>query len=278
MSEGMQKLKELGAQKIHETTYIKKHYVQAMLHESFEGMSRIHFLGFVSILEKEYDVNLDTLKAKAEKYFSDNTPGGTQKNKVFVTPKKKKNYSFVYMSIAVIVFVIVAAFTITNFSSQETDKTVQMLQSEIVESPAAVIDIYAQEDLNVTLEDANSSVADINNSSVDFNDTLATQNVVAQEVPVSSKALKVFSSANVWMGYIDLKTDKRYQKTVSGEFALDPERDWLMVFGHGNLTIETHLGKKVFKSKNNLRFSYIGGVLSEITLSEFKTLNKGKEW
>ena len=67
MSSGLEKLRSIGAQKIHEQTHIARQHAQALLHESFDDMSRIHFLGFISILEREYSVDLSDLKAKAVK-------------------------------------------------------------------------------------------------------------------------------------------------------------------------------------------------------------------
>ena len=289
MSEGIQKLKELGAQKIHETTHINKQYLQAMLHESFEGMNRIHFLGFVSILEKEYDVDLTSLRAKAEAYFNDSAPSGNNRNKIFMTPKKKKNYSFIYVAIAVLVFVAVTAFTITNFSSDTTDQTVQMLDSEIIDDPADAMMPAFEEELNVTVDDANHSMVDgnyskvdENRSKVDENHSMADENyaLAAQQTQaiVPSKTFKMIPSTTVWVGYIDLQTYQKQQKIVSDELALDPEKNWLIVSGHGNLKVEVNKEIKEFKGNKNLRLSYIGGVLSEITHDEFKTLNKGKGW
>ena len=44
MSEGFDKLKDIGAQKIHESTHISRKYIQDILQEDFSGMNRIQFL------------------------------------------------------------------------------------------------------------------------------------------------------------------------------------------------------------------------------------------
>jgi len=51
-----------------------------------------------------------------------------------------------------------------------------------------------------------------------------------------------------------------------------------LVCGHGDLNIEVNSEIEEFKTKKNLRFSYIDGVLKMLTYSEFKELNRGKEW
>ena len=41
MSSGIDKLQELGAQKIYEQTHVSKEHVQAILHNSFEGLNKV---------------------------------------------------------------------------------------------------------------------------------------------------------------------------------------------------------------------------------------------
>lgn len=262
MSEGIDKLQEIGAQKIHETTHITKIYVQAMLHESFEEMNRIQFLGFVSILEREYKINLDSLRAKGNEYFSDIPHIQDNKNKIIVAPKKKKNYSLFYITIAVIVFIAVTAFSITNFSSAQTDKKVQVLDNSNINSATQNMTPIIDE-LNASIEDENLSVLEED---------------IEPEVILPPKSLKIMPNVKVWVGYIDLQTHKKYQKIVSDELTLDPQKDWILVFGHGDLNIEVNSEIQEFKTKDNLRFSYIDGVFEKITYNEFKKLNKGNEW
>lgn len=52
VNEGFEKLGTIGAQKINEKTHISKYHVQALLHNNFDDMTKIQFLGFVSILER----------------------------------------------------------------------------------------------------------------------------------------------------------------------------------------------------------------------------------
>ncbi len=270
MSEEIDKLRDIGAQKIHEATHISKQHAQGMLHESFEDMNKIQFLGFVSILEREYHINLDSLRAKGNEYFNDILSIQNDKNKLFITPKKKRNYSFFYIMIAVLVFITVTAFTITNFSSAATDKKVQLLDNNNIDS-ATQNSIPLIDELNTTMEEEPGIIIE------DENLTEIDEDIIPEAVLVP-KSLKIIPNVRVWVGYIDLQTYKKYQKFVSDELVLDPEKDWVLVLGHGDLNIELNSEIQEFKTKNNLRFSYIDGVLKKITHSEFKQLNRDSEW
>ncbi|WP_434657458.1 hypothetical protein [Sulfurimonas sp. NW9] len=80
------------------------------------------------------------------------------------------------------------------------------------------------------------------------------------------------------MGYIDVATNKKYQKTFTGEFDLDPDKEWLLIFGHGYIDIVTDTEKKKFNSKKTLRLLYKEGAVKELTFEEFKRLNRGSSW
>ena len=82
----------------------------------------------------------------------------------------------------------------------------------------------------------------------------------------------------MWLGYVDLATYKKGQKIFSDEFSLDPSKDWILAFGHGRINIEINGIIKKFENPKNIRFSYIDGELKEISLEEFKGLNKGRRW
>lgn len=254
MIDGYEKLKNIGAQKIHERTHISKIHVQAIIHESFDDMSKIQFLGFLSILEREYDVTLDDLREKGLSYFSE-SGHETDTNDVFVTPKKKKNYSFIYMGFAILIFIVVAAYTLSSFSSSSDNSKSETIDNSAIES--------AQKNIETT--------KDVNISEVAVNTTI-------EEPKGVVKSFKIIPKRELWMGYIDLTIHKKYQKIFSDEFRLDPEKDWLLSLGHGQINIEIDGVIEEFKIKRTVRFLYKDGVLKRLTFAEFKSLNRGDVW
>ena len=93
-NDGLQRLKEIGAQKIYEDTHIPVEHIQAILHESFDGLSKIHFIGFISILQREYNIDLSELKNAGVAYYDEKNPlEETLKDGIFIAPKKSRNFS-----------------------------------------------------------------------------------------------------------------------------------------------------------------------------------------
>ena len=58
---GLEKLREIGTHKIFERTHIAKKFVEDILNENFSSMNRVQFAGFLSILEREYNLDLHEL-------------------------------------------------------------------------------------------------------------------------------------------------------------------------------------------------------------------------
>ena len=248
--DGYEFLKEIGAQKIHEDTHIPKEHSRGLVAASFSKMNKIQFLGFISILEREYSINLDTLKAKGLDYFEDNTREFTIAKKVFITPKKKKSYAIYYISAAIIIFLILILSSLTSSSTTQPS--------------TASLD-------NSNIQTATKSIA-----------PRIEQVMLDEEAKREEKRLaatfKILPKANLWVGYINLDTGKKQQKTFDDELALDPHAHWLLTLGHGNVDFDINGKLTTFQTSRNLRFEYKDGVLKKIRSAEFTKLNKGEKW
>jgi len=279
MNEGFAKLKDIGAQKIHETTHIARLHVQALLDENFENLNSIQFLGFISILEREYGIDLSELKNNGLTYFDENTVEVKEekKVKVFVPHKKKGTLTFFYIAIAAMIFIVFSYLNIFSTNCEVPD--VIKVDNSAIESATSNLSIEA---VGIKIDDINSSV--IKEVNLDNSTESNQADKVTKQVNKVKKAsdeivsFKIITTNEVWLGYIDLATYKKGQKIFSDEFSLDPSKDWILAFGHGHISIEVNGIIKKFENPKNIRFSYINGELKEVSLEEFKALNKGSRW
>ncbi len=258
MSEELDFLRELGAQKIYEETHISLKHAQSVIHESFEGLTKVQFLGFISILEREYKQDLSTLKEKGLAYFEDEPVKEVSTTSVFVEPVRAKSPTPIYILIALFVFILVAYFTIGGDSS--TSDTVEIDNSAIV---------IAQKNINPAAYESNTS---------DENETISlivVEEVEAIEVPPS---LKIIAKSKLWIGYIDRTEDIKKQTIIEESLELDPSKEWLLSLGHGHVDIAINGELQEFSSPNNIRFLYKDGELKKLNFRDFKILNEGRVW
>ena len=261
MSEALDKLKSLGAQKIHEDTHIPVQHAQSLLHNSFECFSKVQFLGFVSILEREYELKLDTLKLAGLDYF-DVKHSDLDKDQSLLAPSnKKQSNGTLYIIIVILIFTVAIVYTYSAFN-----------EGPIVSSHK--IDNGMIKNVQQTIKDDNAR-EEANNTRMDANKTLLVNRI---ESIVEEKSLKIKTKTKVWLGYIDVESNKRYQKTFNGELDLDPKKKWLLIFGHTYFEIYLNENLQEFNSSEQTRFLYEKNEIKAISSEKFKELNKGRQW
>jgi len=258
VSEELDFLRELGAQKIYEDTHISLKHVQSVIHESFEGLTKVQFLGFLSILEREYNKDLSILKEKGLAYFEDEPMKEVSTRSVFVEPARAKSPTPIYIIVALFVFIVVAYFTIGTDSS--TPDAVKIDNSAIVN---------AQKNINSTAYESNTS---------DENETIPLVVVEEEKAIVPPASLKIIAKSKLWVGYIDRTEDIKKQTIIKESLELDPSKEWLLSLGHGHVDIAINGELQEFRSPNNIRFLYKNGELKKLTFKEFKVLNEGRVW
>ncbi len=267
MSEALERLKDIGAQKIYEDTHIPVEHVQAILYESFDGLSKVQFVGFVSILEREYGEDLSAVRSRGVGYFDEkNAPDDAiTDDAIFKSSTGKKNLTVIYLIGAIVLFIIAIVYTMQS-ANKSMDKAIQ--EHQVVQNVKQNI------------------VADVNTSETNSSDEntsiRADENLTESAKIVEPKGVthtfKIIARTKVWLGYIDVATDKKYQKTFTGEFDLDPTKEWLLTFGHGYIDVIVDGKKEVFSSKDTLRLHYQDGKIEKISINDFRKLNRGNTW
>ena len=282
MEENLKILKEIGAQKIHKDTHISKEHVQAIIHGSVVGLHPVQLSGFISILEREYDVDLSELKRQAKEQLQ--RVASSSERKVFVAPVKQKNNSIVYTILLIAIFLAAGYYSFVYLSSMATtevsidNSNIQSAQKsiEIIEK----IEEYASEE---GVEETNTTQAV---DTLDEEVSLANTNSIepealsdpVEEPTAGTKTLKILPVNKIWAGYIMIETNQKYQKIFTDDFSMDTSKNWLLLFGSGTIYLEVNGEKKKYSSSQNMRFKYVDGVFTKITVAEFKELNKGRKW
>jgi len=257
MSEELHKLQRVGAQKIYEQTHIPIQHIQEILQSDFSSFSRVQFLGFVSILEREYNEDLSSLKAFGMSYFDEQEEKKSITLSVAVEEKSTKKP--IYLGVAFILFILVVIIQYT-LSLDGTQK--KELDDTLIEN----IERNITTPLTLTVE---------NNLSNEMNTTEEEIKIPLEE---TVKSFKIVTKSKVWIGYIEIQTNLKKQKVFKGELNLDPNKEWLLVFGHGYIDMYVDGQVIPFSSREKIRFIYKNGELKSISLRTFKKLNRGRSW
>ena len=270
MSDALKKLKSLGAQKIYEDTHIPVRHVQAVLDENYEGLSRMQFLGFISIFERDYDIDLEEIKSHAIEYYDAQIATQPLADAgIFVTPSKQKNFTIFYIVVALFIFLVALYYTL-GVADEANNTNATSVQTETPLNRTVANDVVPQVKEIPVVPEVKSSVKEQN----------LTEQVEQKVVKIVEKSepLEILPRSRVWLGYINVVTNKKYQKTFSDELDLNASKEWLFIFGHGYVDIIVNGEKTHFSDKDSLRLHYKDGVLEKISRDEFKKLNRGRKW
>ncbi len=265
---GMEKLREIGAHKIFEQTHIAKKFVEDILNGNYASMNKIQFAGFISILEREYGVDLQEVR---EDYNDRFNKSESTKGEPFVVSAQDAEKQSANKSLF-IAGGLVAAGVLLAMLSFSTSPDVQ----EEAPQPVAEVEVEAvEEELDsVTIQEAKVNLNHLGNTTIA---EPPKQEEITME-PVHLGKFEIIPRSNLWIGIVDMETFKRTQKLGSVPFELPSDKNWLLVMGHGYVNFEVNGEEMKFQDENKVWFAYENGTLNKITRNEFTTKNRGKAW
>ncbi len=256
-------LQELGAGKIHERTHISRHKLDLLLNKSFGELNRLQVMGFISILEREYLLDLTSLREEYDAFVHVHPEVALPKASVILQAASNTRKKWIIGgTLAIILFVGAGIFMQGKLANVPEDEMIELNTAE-VEVP--------EENLSV--------VAETNSS--EMNVTMLEQNTTKVPVlptAISGNTVMIKPVFNVWVGMIDMNTSTKSEKVTKDPIVLEGNKDTLLVFGHGRLEVNTPQGSKTMRDKNMVYFAYQNGVLSPISAAEFKVKNNGSGW
>ena len=262
-------LVNLGANVIHEQTHIARSKLELLLNKSFADLRRVQFMGFISILEREYGMDLSAIRQEYDEYMQTHPDVIVQKESAILQAQSKSRQKWVLGGVVAVTLLIAMGSMIQGRLSIAPSEEVIHLSSGNVE----VVDENTD---RAPVEISTSIVSPI----VEANST-----VLPKESEVSNKSVTTIENAvsikpmvKVWMGVLDLTTGAKSQKITMDPIVLDKSKNTLYMFGHGRLEIVTPDGTKIVKDRNAVWFTYENGQLNQINEREFEAKNNGAAW
>jgi len=267
---GLEKLQSIGAHKIFEQTHIAKKFVEDILNQQFSSMNKIQFFGFISILEREYNIDLHELQ---EAYAASSATEDVKGKEPFVVSEQDgKEASTTNTKAYVFVGILVVAALFMLFKPESTpDETPEKQKSTAIE-----VTTVENELNNSTIEEARVNLDSLEGKKEVQKHEEAKAEIVVE--PTHTSKFEVKPRSKLWIGIVDLETFKRSQKMSANSFELDPDKEWLLVMGHGYVNFEVNGEEQKYKDENKVWFAYENGSLTKLTRAQFKEKNRGKAW
>ncbi|CAM2811994.1 hypothetical protein [Helicobacter felis] len=284
-------LKEKGLKEIHKITKIANPKLEAILDKRFEDLQRVHAVGFLQILEKEYELDLshwlveydkvlfvkppaspslenETTPPSEELPFVDTKRSDPEILKTF-QPKKSSKWAWVALAILLVGAGVYTYRDKMPFMASKSDQqTPQVLETPPPQSQSEASTLQN----NPTPQNPSSPSPPPSTNFVDMPTQTPTtpsqdnaQQPSTQEKEDSTQqtpsakpdTILIIPKEEMWMETIDLTTKRKTQVTLKEPFSLETKKHrWLLAFGHGSLSLEANGQTLDFDQERPLRFLY----------------------
>ncbi len=260
MEENLEKLRKIGIKEIANQTKISTSRIQDILDNNFQNIQRVHLVGFLQILEREYKLDLSDILKAFDEYHNKQTSQepekvevrdlslDTQKQRYDTIDERKKQANSkqkFYFTLVCVVVVILIYLLYQNIASKYTKE----MPAEESKSPTIIIENGENEE-TIIIDDATSSniqsdtpqeqesqnstqIPDENVLDVSVQDiTDSTQNSESNTTSVSdqapqnnteakSKNMLISTDVMLWFDIVDLDTNRRkYQGVTSTTYSI----------------------------------------------------------
>jgi len=262
-----EELQELGAESIHEKTHISRDKVELILTKSYGEINKIQFMGFISILEREYGLDLGEIKEEYARYQEEHQTTILPKPSVILQSSSSSKQKWVIAGLTMIIILVTAGYFAQAKMANVPTEEVMQLSSAAVQAFDGV-----KEDINMTQQavEANTTMP------VTEQNTSDAQPI--PQTPGTAEGLEIRPTYKVWVGMIDLATHQKSQMVTKEPIKIDTAKKWLIVLGHGRVEIASPSGTETLKEVNTVWFLCENGVLKRLTKGEFMEYNGGKDW
>ena len=285
MSQDLETIKALGAERVHAETHISVSNLLAIFNKEFGKIHPVQFLGFISILEREYGADLYELKAEFAEYrdaHAEEEPERTIVPPSFDVPKKQQpKWLYAVAAVAALLWLFYQFGSSEKPSrspavtQQETPAEQPMERTAVEQAETPLEEAALQPDETVAEQVPEAEPAE----AMGTEENASEMALAGEPEPVViHDTLSIMPTLKLWVGMINLDTRERQQMVTSDTIAVDTNHPWLFLFGHGHLKIEHNGEVTELSSKDRLRFIYKEGEMRQITPSEFRSYNGGREW
>lgn len=285
MSNDIKVLKEIGLKEVSRKTYIEVKYLQRIVDKDFANLNRANTLGFIKILKREYNLDLDEWVKEFEEYLKENANEAVNEQ-LFVDTRPSFWQNKLYLFLIAVFIILLGGFLYSYFYNKNSsfaqisdDNTSAFMQA--VENIGNITDENLVSNTSAdTLTITNQTLSDniiTDNSTNELSNLMVYENM--EDIKNASEKALLKPSNNLWIGIIDLSNFQKKDYIQNSSLEIDLTKEQLILAGHGNFKIENKNGENLnFNSESKKYLHVKNGAVKEINAGEFRSLNRGRDW
>ncbi|WP_305862775.1 hypothetical protein [Helicobacter cholecystus] len=283
MDNALEKLRQIGIEKIQEDTNLDLTKIDCILNKRFEKLDSVRARGFINILQRQYGLDLSSWLQEYKEFHQMLLQ--EKKDEDCVVVHSKKNSYLVWGALGVLG--IVGAILLFSFipkasadleTTKKTMQEPQITQELIIEEIPQVQPLeekQTQEEGQVKEEEQKQEKKpQIEQKNISEYGVEIFPNIAFNEENI----LYIESAKPLWVGMINLENRKRIAKTKQ-EFDIPLDKQLLISIARGGFVLSLDEESREFKGYLPVYLIYTKeGGLREISQDEFVYLNGGVQW
>ena len=240
-------------EEIAKQTKIDKKSLENLFDLKFADIRKAKAMGFVSILEREYQVDLSKLKSEVLSFYKEHQ---AKESVVVGIPRempKRKNPKMV-LSVVAIFIVFTSIFLFTQIDKNTFKNVAIFVDTQTIKE-------YLFEDANETDKTLKPTPESVE-AEVDYN-----------------KFVEIIPLDRLWVGIIELGSLRRDYFVIDEAYGLDiSTKSWLLATSALNFSIKNSKGKRVFTDEEEHYFKIDKKSIQLLTQKEYLSQGGWDEW
>lgn len=265
-------LEENSIPSIHKKTRISVENLTKIFARDFTGLKKVQAYGFLSILEREYNVDIGEIKAECEAYFG-SLENSDEAIIAYPPPAKNSYYLWIWLFLIGVLVAIGWYFLRESYTSLIANSSSK--EAFVAEVPALIDeDIVA----SLTPQATSNEVEDV--SLADTNDTNESNvtNTQVADTDAGVDFIHIIPAKKLWFGTVNLETKAVADKIANVPFEFDLAQEWLVATSVAPFTMKSSTDEQNYSDTKSHYFHINKFGAKEITKDEFVSLGGPKKW
>ncbi len=296
-------LEENSVRAISQKTKISEDNLENLLAKKFENLKKVKTLGFISIIEREYNADLSAFREEAKEYYEDvHEDQRVTLGHPIMEEKKSKSKFFMLVIFALLGYA--TWYFLTQFDKKNLSEIIPFIDESTIESFMGDKKVESSdvEDLSiakvsadtvpekrdaevvaqseVTTEEATpkaskNSVEHDTENSVEMTQTV--EDITPQVV--TKKIVSIVPVNRLWFGLVNIETKQREYFTVSETFKLDvTTKSWLVATSSAAFSLQEGDETKEFNDAKEHYFKIDANGIEVLNKSDYIALGGWPQW
>ncbi|MBA1421566.1 MAG: hypothetical protein FAF03_12250 [Epsilonproteobacteria bacterium] len=295
-------LEENSVRAISQKTKISEDNLENLLNKNFDALKKIKTLGFISIIEREYNADLNALREEAKEYYGDvHEDQSVTLGRPIMEEKKGKSKFFMLVIFALLGYA--TWYFLTQFDKKNLSELIPFIDESTIESfigdkktdntdledlsiAKVSVAVTPEEKVVETVTQAESTAQVMpatseNSVEHDTENSVEVTQTVEDITPqaVTKKIVSIVPVNRLWFGIVNADTFARENFSVSEPYELDVSaHGWLLSTSSAAFSLQEDDETKEFNDAKEHYFKIDANGIKVLTKSDYVALGGWPQW